>query len=109
MGSGDAAVLDALVAMLAERVAEKLATRPGCAPRAVLATSKNNPLGTARAFLGAARAGHFKSGRRGREVVAQWSDVEAYDVARVRPRPVHGGAEDRDRVTILCQRGVIPA
>lgn len=81
-------VLDALAELLADRVAEKVAARLAATPAAPeLATAKHNPLGSARAFLDAARAGRFPSWRRGKEVVARWEDVSEYDRARMRPRP----------------------
>jgi hypothetical protein len=71
--------LDALVGLLAERVAvivvQKLAAGPA-AP--TYATAKNNPLGSPRAFLDAARAGAFPCHKVGREVRALWADVDAY-------------------------------
>lgn len=83
-------LFDRLADLIADRVAEKLAAR-GAAPAAPvtpeLATAKHNPLGSARAFLDAARLGKFPSGMRGRERVAKWADVAAYDLARLRPRP----------------------
>lgn len=102
-------VLDALVDMLADRVAEKLSTRAAAAAETPqTATSKRNPLGSSRAFLDAARAGKFPSFRRGREVVARWQDVEAYEAARWRPRTVQGAAADDIRAARLLQHGVIP-
>ena len=81
-------VLDALADVLAEKVAAKVAARLAAAPAAPeLATARNNPLGSSRAFLDAARAGRFPSFRRGKEVVARWEDVADYDRARMRPRP----------------------
>lgn len=101
-------VLDALVDMLADRVAEKLAARAAAAAETPqTATSKRNPLGSSRAFLDAARTGKFPSFKRGREVVARWQDVEAYEAARWRPRTVQGHPSDAARVTILRQRGVV--
>lgn len=105
-------VLDALVDLLAERVAEKLADRlaPPSAPPD-LASARNNPLGSGRAFLDAARAGRFESWRRGREVVARWSDVAAYDRARLRPRPAPSPAPadpDAHREAVLRRAGLLP-
>lgn len=79
------ALADALADKLVARVAEKLAALQA-PPAAQMATARHNPLGSSRAFLDAARAGRFESWRRGREVVARWSDVEAYNLARLRPR-----------------------
>lgn len=81
------ALLEALADAIAEKVAEKVAARLAVAPAApALATAKNNPLGSSRAFLDASRRGDFPTFKRGREVVARWSDVAEYDRARMRPR-----------------------
>lgn len=79
-------VLACLVNMIAERVVDLMEARGGAPKTPEWATARNNPLGSPRAFLDAARAGHFPSSKRGREVVARWEDVEAYDRARMRPR-----------------------
>jgi predicted GIY-YIG superfamily endonuclease len=42
------------------------------------ATAKSNPLGSARSFLNAHRAGKFRTFMRGREVAAIWKDVERW-------------------------------
>jgi len=42
------------------------------------ATAKDNPLRSSRAFLDAARRGDFPTGKRGREIAARWTDVEAW-------------------------------
>lgn len=77
---------DALADRVADRVAERLAGRVAPAAHPEMATAKHNPMGNGRSFLDAAREGKSPSGRRGREVVALWQDVVAYDRSRVRPR-----------------------
>lgn len=63
--------------------------------------SRNNPLGSARAFLNAARRGDFPSFRAGRRVLARRSDVEAWILSRERcVRPVR-----RDDVELLRAAG----
>jgi hypothetical protein len=81
------AAFDALVEAVAAA-----AQHPAPAPPPDLATAKHNPLGSPRAFLDAARRGAYPSYRRGREVVARWEDVAAYDRARLRPRATREAA-----------------
>ncbi|XXY23397.1 hypothetical protein WME88_27675 [Sorangium sp. So ce216] len=68
----------ALAAMTAELAADLLEQRLKAPSAPRYATAKSNPLGSGRTFLDAARAGRFPSFKRGREVVALWSDVDAY-------------------------------
>lgn len=64
--------------------------------------SRNNPLGSARAFLNAARRGDFASFRAGRRVLARRSDVEAWILSRERSvRPSRN-----DDVELLRAAGV---
>lgn len=103
-------LLDALADVLADKVAERLAARVAAPVAPALATAKHNPLGSSRAFLDAARAGRFASRRRGREVVADWSDVVAFDVARQRPRTPPASATrgpDADREAALRRAGAL--
>ncbi len=72
------AFLDAV----ADRVAERLAARIAPTSTDRFASAKDNPLGSARAFLDAGRRGDFPTFKRGREVVARWADV----VARIESR-----------------------
>lgn len=94
-------LLGALIEALAERVAEKMAARlPASTPR--YATAKENPIGSARAFLDAARRGDFPTFRRGRSVAALWSDVERY----VENRKPMAATIDDDRA-ILLKSGLV--
>lgn len=75
------------IALDYERLAEMVAAR--LAPmlrQPEFADAKRNPLGSERAFLDAGRRGDFATYRRGREVVARWSDVLAYIERRKVPR-----------------------
>jgi hypothetical protein len=97
-------VVEVLLDTLAERVADKLASRMG-KPAHRYADAKHNPLGAARAFLDAARRGDFASFKRGRVVVARWEDVEGYIETRRRSvRPRMAGL-DNDRA-LLERAGV---
>jgi hypothetical protein len=96
---------DALADRVADRVAERLAGRVAPAVPPEMATAKHNPMGNARAFLDAAREGKFPSGRRGREVVALWQDVESYQRSRVRPRACSVG--DGAREAALRRHGAL--
>jgi hypothetical protein len=74
------------------------------------ATSKHNPLGTARSFLNAARANKFKTFKRGRETAAKWDDVAAYveSTARTKRKKSAPGDFDIDRLfdeTFSSRRG----
>lgn len=70
-----AAELAPLIQVIAARVAEHLSARASTPPHA---TAENNPLGSSRAFLRAARDGSFPSFRAGRAVTARWADVVAF-------------------------------
>jgi len=70
--------LGALLDALADRLAERLWTRAALPQHPEHASARDNPLGTARAFLDAGRRGDFPTFKRGREVVARWADVLAY-------------------------------
>lgn len=72
------AFLDAV----ADRVAERLAARIAPDPATRWASARDNPIGSPRAFLDAGRRGDFETCKRGREIVARWSDCEAYIVGR---------------------------
>lgn len=72
------AFLDAV----ADRVADRLASRIAPDPATRWASAKDNPIGSARAFLDAGRRGDFETCKRGREVVARWADCEAYIASR---------------------------
>lgn len=96
---------DALADRVADRVAERLAGRVAPAAHPEMAAAKHNPMGNGRSFLDAAREGKFPSGRRGREVVALWQDVESYQRARVRPRS--SAASDGSRETALRRHGAL--
>jgi hypothetical protein len=71
------ALLDAVDAV-ADRFADRIVARIAPASADRFAGAKDNPLGSARAFLDAGRRGDFPTFKRGREVVARWADVLAY-------------------------------
>ena len=89
------AVADWFVDRVADRVVRQLEAKHA---RSDFADAKNNPLGSARAFLDAARRRDFPSFKRGRNVVALWADVEAYVLSRKRParEPTPASTEDDD-------------
>jgi hypothetical protein len=98
-------LLDALLDDLADRLAERLAVRAGASsPR--YADAKHNPLGSARAFLDAARRRDFATFRRGREVVARWADVEAWIESRKRPVQLPPAVPANDDRALLEASGV---
>ncbi|WP_441291916.1 hypothetical protein ACSRUE_17035 [Sorangium sp. KYC3313] len=71
------------------------------------ATAKSNPLGSARTFLEAGRRGHFATFKRGREVVALWTDVETWIESRkLAPRERKPGDDADDDRTLLRRAGV---
>ncbi|WP_437948709.1 hypothetical protein WME98_50145 [Sorangium sp. So ce296] len=72
----------ALATMTAELAADLLEQRLKAPSAPRYATAKNNPLGSGRMFLDAARRGDFPSHKVGREVRALWSDVDAYILSR---------------------------
>jgi hypothetical protein len=78
--------VEMLLDALADRIAERLATRIAPDPSTRWATARDNPLGSARAFLDAGRRGDFPTSKRGREVVARWTDVDEYIAGRKCPR-----------------------
>lgn len=67
------------------------------------ATAKSNPLGSARAFLDAGRRRDFPTFKRGREVVAHWTDVETWIESRkLVPRERKPGDDaDDDRARLI--------
>lgn len=79
---------DEIVERTARRVVELLQAA-GSVPNPKHADANNNPLGSARAFLDAHRRGDFPTFKRGREIVALWTDVERYIESRpAAPRAV---------------------
>lgn len=89
----DPKLLEGILCVLADLIVERMAARAAPDGAGRWASAKDNPLGTARAFLDAGRRGDFPTFKRGRGVVARWSDVTAYIEARpcerkARPRPV---------------------
>jgi len=98
-------LLDALLDDLADRLAERLAARAGASSPSY-ASAKHNPIGSARAFLDAARRGDFATFRRGREVVARWADVEAWLEGRKRPNRVPPAVPANDDRALLEASGV---
>lgn len=64
------------------------------------ATAKNNPLGSPRSFLNAARANKFKSFKKGRETAAKWDEVAAYveSTGRTRRKQTSQADADIDRL-----------
>lgn len=109
----DPKLLEGLLCVLADLIAERLAERAAPDPAARFASAKDNPLGTPRAFLDAARRGDFRTFRRGREVVARWADVVAYIEGREckrkpRPRPAAPLDPAARRRAQLVAAGVLP-
>jgi len=99
-------LLNALLEVLAERVADKIAARMGAsAPR--YATARDNPIGSARAFLDAARRGDFPTFRRGRCVAALWSEVERHVESRKVKRDRQARSDDDDERTVLLRKGLV--
>lgn len=93
----DGGVLDMLLDELAERVFRKIAQRAhGAVVPPRYATAKSNPLGSARAFLDAHRRGEFATFKRGREVVALWTDVETWIESRKAATRERRPADDTD-------------
>jgi hypothetical protein len=79
--TGSDVLIEIIVRKAAELAAEIIVARlrhePGLgAP--LYATAQHNPLGSKRAFLNAARAKKFTTFKRGRNVAAMWSDVDAW-------------------------------
>jgi hypothetical protein len=99
------ASLDELLDDLAERIANRIAARGGAStPAPKYADARNNPLGSARAFLDAGRRGDFPTFKRARSVVALWSDVEAY-IERRRRAP-RAPDQELDDISELEAAGV---
>ena len=103
------AFLDAL----ADRLADRLVSRIAPDPATRWACAKDNPIGSARAFLDAGRRGDFETCKRGREVVARWADVVAYIEGREckrkpRPRPAAPLDPAARRRAQLVAAGVLP-
>jgi len=99
--------LDALLSELAARVADELVKRGAAGAVPHYATAKNNPIGSARAFLDAARARKFQSFKRGREVCAIWVDVEAWIESRKLAPRKRADPTDDDRA-LLDAVGIRP-
>lgn len=98
------AMLDAFVDAVATRVVEKLGAMTG-KPR--YADAKDNPFGSERAFLDAARRGDFETFIRARRVTARWEDVERYLEGRKRrARPLTDTADDDPERAELERAGV---
>ena len=77
-----------IVERTARRVVELLQAA-GSVANPKHADANNNPLGSSRAFLDAHRRRDFKTFKRGREIVAIWTDVERFIESRpAAPRPV---------------------
>jgi hypothetical protein len=80
---------------------------PACAsPR--YATATHNPIGSARAFLDAARAHKFPTFKRARAVCALWSDVEAWIESKKRAAPARNPNSADDDRAILDAAGLRP-
>lgn len=96
------AALDAFLEVLADRVAERLAPLVSRAEKPRYADGRNNPLGSERAFLDAARRGDFETFTRARRVTARWEDVERYVEGRKRrARPLTDDTgEDPERAEL---------
>jgi hypothetical protein len=83
-----------------DATAEALAGRD---PSTRWATAKENPLGSTRSVLDAARRGAFPTYKRGREVVARWADVESFIMSRPcerAARPAKADALDAERAEL---------
>lgn len=80
----------ALEAVLRRVVREELAAALAGRGTPEHATARENPLGSERAFLAAARKGAFPTFRAGRQVAARWSDV----VAWMESRPIDRSAPE---------------
>lgn len=65
-----------VVDLLVNRLVPTTSAAEDATPR--YATAKNNPLGSPRAFLNAHRDGKFPTYKRGKEISADWSVVEAW-------------------------------
>ena len=96
----DPAMILAVADWFVERVADRVVRRlEGTTSRSTYADAKNNPLGSARAFLDAGRRGDFPTFKRGRQVVALWADVERYIQSKQRARrertPADSAEDDR--------------
>ena len=86
--------LEAFLEALADRLADKLAAR-AAPPAPRYAIARENPIGSARAFLDAARRGDFPTFKRGRTVAALWADVERYVEGRRRRTNTTPADDDR--------------
>jgi hypothetical protein len=99
-------LLDTLLDALAERLASKVAERLGT-PTPRYADATNNPLGSGRAFLDAARRGAFPTFKRRRAAVARWADVEGWIESRTRePRERHPSDQVEEDRALLQAAGV---
>lgn len=78
------AIARRVVELTVPEVINQLRTLPGFGTP-IYATAKNNPLGSARAFLNAHRSKAFPTFSRGRFVSAKWEDVERWMMARQKP------------------------
>lgn len=103
MSTGADQLLEVFIELLAERVAEKLASRTG-GPAPRYATARDNPLRSPRAFLDAARRGDFPTFKLGRCVAALWSDVERHVEGRKRPKKADPADDDR---ALLQRHGLL--
>ena len=108
-------ILDTLLDVLADRIAERLAARASPDAAARFASAKDNPLGSARAFLDAGRRADFPTFKKGREVVARWADVLAYIEGRpcarkprTRPVPAEPLTPEARRLAQLRAVGALP-
>ncbi|NUQ76819.1 MAG: hypothetical protein HUU21_25065 [Polyangiaceae bacterium] len=94
--------LDALLDELADRVAERITQRIGkgipTASGSEYYSANNNPLGSQRAFLDAARRKDFPSFKPGRTVLARREDVDRWIEShpRTRHEPSSDNPTDRD-------------
>lgn len=108
-------LLDAVDAV-ADRFADRIVARMAPASTDRFASAKDNPLGSARAFLDAGRRGDFPTFKRGREVVARWADVLAYIEGRqckrkprtAAPKPAEPLTPEARRLAQLRAVGVLP-
>lgn len=93
---GPAGPFDALVELIAERVAQKLAPLVGAPAKPRYATRDNNPAGSEAAFGRACRT--LSTVKLGRKPAILWTDFEAWlEAQRREPAPPKQTQEDADR------------
>ena len=74
-------LIDAIVDRLADRVADQLFARLRAQPgfgAPLYATARNNPTGARKSFLRGCREKAFPTFKQGRELAADWAEVERW-------------------------------